>query len=66
MLKFEDFAKTLDPSTKVEIYVSTQSGIADRLLYSGSIKNLKILPDAILKIIPQRNSREVYLEIYAY
>ena len=66
MLMFEDLVKTLDPCIKVEIYVTDKNGISDRQLYSGSLRNLKVYPDAVLKIVPQTTSREVYLEIYAY
>ena len=63
---FEDLAKTLDPCIKIEIYVTDKNGIYDRQLYSGTLRNLKVYPDAVLNIVPQSNSREVYLEIYAY
>ena len=61
MLKFEDFAKTLDGDTWVELY--TQVG--DKI-HIGKLKDLKCYPDNVMRIIPQRNSRETYLEIYVY
>jgi hypothetical protein len=66
MLMFEDLVKTLDPCMRVEIYITDKNGIVDKQLYNGTLKNLKIYPDAVMKIVPQSNSREVYLEIYAY
>ena len=66
MLMFEDLVKTLDPCMRVDVFVTDKNGIFDRQLYSGLLKNLKVYPDAVMKILPQRTSREVYLEIYAY
>ena len=66
MLMFEELIKTLDPSMRVDIFVTDRNGIFDRQLYSGALKNLKVYPDAVMKIVPQSTSREVYLEIYAY
>ena len=63
---FDELVKTLDPCMKVEIYVTDKNGIMDRQLYSGTLRNLKVYPDAVMKIVPQSSSREVYLEIYAY
>ena len=61
MLKFEDFAKTIDKDLKVEIY--------DKLggfIWSGKLRDLKEQPELIMRIVPQHTSREVYLEIYTY
>jgi hypothetical protein len=66
MLMFEELVKTIDPLMRVDIFVTDRNGIVDKQLYSGTLKNLKVYPDAVMKIVPQRTSREVYLEIYAY
>lgn len=63
---FGDLVKTLDPCVRVDVFVTDRNGIVDKRLYSGSLKDLKVYPDAVMKVIPQSNSREVYLEIYAY
>lgn len=65
MLKFEDFVKTLDPDTQVEI-LETNNRIIERVLFKGKIQNLKTYPDYVMKITPQSTSREVYLEICVY
>ena len=61
MLKFEDLMKTLDGDIRVEIY----SHVGD-LIHNGKLKDLKFIPDNVLRIIPQSTSREVYLEISVY
>lgn len=62
MLKFEDFYKTLDGYIRVEIYEHKTGN----LTFNGKLKDLKIIPDNVMRISVQRTSREVYLEIYVY
>lgn len=64
-MKFEDLAKCLDPDTQVEI-IETHNRIMERTIFKGKISGLKVYPDYVLKIVPQRTSREVYLEIQVY
>ena len=61
-MKFQDFIKTLDKDIRVEIY-EWESG---DIKYNGRLRNLTYFPDKVSRIIPQRTSREIYLEIYVY
>lgn len=61
MLKFEDFSKTLDGDVMVVIY--TPLG---ELVHKGKLKDLKYIPDNIMRIIPHCDNRQVYLEIRVY
>ena len=61
MVKFEELVKTLDVDTRVELY--DQVG---ELIFNGKVRELKFMPDFVLRIIPQSTSREVYLEITTY
>lgn len=61
-MKFEELLKALDPYTKVELYEVN----GDKLLFTGMIKDLKNHPDRVMSIVPQKTSREVYLEIRVY
>lgn len=65
-MKFEELAKSLDPYTKVEIYESGKDRISDKVLFNGMIKDLRVYPEYVMSITPQRTSREVYLEIKVY
>ena len=60
-MKFEELIKTLDGDIWVEIY----SMLGD-IIYTGKLKDLKYIPDKVMRIIPQSTSRQVYLEIYVY
>jgi hypothetical protein len=60
-MKFEELIKTLDGDIWVEIY----SMLGD-VIYTGKLKDLKYIPDKVMRIIPQSTSRQVYLEIYVY
>lgn len=64
-MKFEELVKTLDPDTRVEIF-EVNNRIIEKTIYSGRIRNLKIYPDRVMKIIPQSTIRENYLEIQVY
>ena len=44
---FEELVKTIDPLTRVDIFVTDKNGIVDKQLYSGTLKNLKTYPDAV-------------------
>ena len=61
MVKFEELVKTLDIDTRVELYDKV-----GELIFNGKVKDLKFMPDFVLRIIPQSTSREVYLEITTY
>lgn len=61
-MKFEDLYKTLDGYLRVEIYEHKTGNI----LFNGKLKDLKVLPDRVIKILVERTNREVYLEIYVY
>lgn len=61
MLKFEELVKTLDVDTRVELYDKV-----GELIFNGKVRELKFMPDFVLRIIPQSTSREVYLEITTY
>ena len=61
MVKFEELIKTLDVDTRVELYDKV-----GELIFNGKVKDLKFMPDCVLRIIPQSTSREVYLEITTY
>ena len=61
MVKFEELVKTLDVDTRVELYDK-----GGELIFNGKVRNLKFMPDFVLRIIPQSTSREVYLEITTY
>ncbi len=61
MVKFEELVKTLDVDTRVELYDKV-----GELIFNGKVKDLKFMPDFVLRIIPQSTSREVYLEITTY
>lgn len=61
MIKFADFVTTLDKDIKVEIY----SALGE-IIYNGRLRNLKVLPEKILRIIPKGTSKEIYLEITVY
>ena len=56
MVKFEELVKTLDVDTRVELYDK-----AGELIFNGKVRELKFMPDFVLRIIPQSTSREVYL-----
>ena len=58
MVKFEALVKTLDVDTRVELYDKV-----GELIFNGKVRELKFMPDFVLRIIPQSTSREVYLEI---
>lgn len=58
MVKFEDFIKTVDKDMRVEIY----NNIGE-FIYNGKLKDLKNFPESIIRLFPQYNSREVYLEL---
>lgn len=60
-MKFEELIKTLDGDVWVEIY----SMLGD-VIHAGKLKDLKYIPDKVMRIIPQSTSRQVYLEIYVY
>lgn len=61
MLKFEDFAKALDKDLRIEVYDKIGN-----LMHNGKLKDLKFMPENIVKIVPQSTSREIFLEIYTY
>lgn len=61
MVKFEELVKTLDVDTRVELYDKV-----GELIFNGKVRDLKFMPDFVLRIIPQSTSREVYLEITTY
>lgn len=61
MVKFEELVKTLDIDTRVELYDKV-----GELIFNGKVRELKFMPDFVLRIIPQSTSREVYLEITTY
>lgn len=61
MVKFEELVKTLDIDTRVELYDKV-----GELIFNGKVRELKSMPDFVLRIIPQSTSREVYLEITTY
>ena len=61
MVKFEELVKTLDIDTRVELYDKV-----GELIFNGKVRDLKFMPDFVLRIIPQSTSREVYLEITTY
>ena len=61
MVKFEELVKTLDVDTRVELYNKV-----GELIFNGKVRELKFMPDFVLRIIPQSTSREVYLEITTY
>ena len=54
MVKFEELVKTLDVDTRVELYDKV-----GELIFNGKVKDLKFMPDFVLRIIPQSKSREV-------
>lgn len=64
-MKFEELVKTLDPDTRVEM-VEVNNRTIERTIFNGRIRNLKIYPDYVMKIMPQSTSRENYLEIQVY
>ena len=61
MVKFEELVKTLDVDTRIELYDKV-----GELIFNGKVRDLKFMPDFVLRIIPQSTSREVYLEIITY
>ena len=61
MVKFEELVKTLDVDTRVELYDKV-----GELIFNGKVRDLKFMPDFVLRIMPQSTSREVYLEITTY
>ena len=61
MVKFEELVKTLDVDTRVALYDKV-----GELIFNGKVRDLKFMPDFVLRIIPQSTSREVYLEITTY
>lgn len=61
MVKFEELVKTLDVDTRVELYDKV-----GELIFNGKVRDLKFMPNFVLRIIPQSTSREVYLEITTY
>lgn len=61
-MKFEDLVKVIDAYTKIELYEFN----GEKLLFTGAIKDLKNHPDRVMSIVPQKTSREVYLEIKVY
>ena len=61
MVKFEELVKTLDVDTRVELYDKV-----GELIFNGKVRELKFMPDFVLRIIPQSTSREAYLEITTY
>lgn len=61
MVKFEELVKTLDVDTRIELYDKV-----GELIFNGKVRDLKFIPDFVLRIIPQSTSREVYLEITTY
>ena len=61
MVKFEELVKTLDVDTRVELYDKV-----GELIFNGKVRELKFMPEFVLRIIPQSTSREVYLEITTY
>ena len=61
MVKFEELVKTLDVDTRVELYDKV-----GELIFNGKVRDLKFMPDFVLRIIPQSTSREAYLEITTY
>ncbi len=61
MVKFKELVKTLDVDTRVELYDKV-----GELIFNGKVRDLKFMPDFVLRIIPQSTSREVYLEITTY
>ena len=61
MVKFDELVKTLDVDTRVELYDKV-----GELIFNGKVRELKFMPDFVLRIIPQSTSREVYLEITTY
>ena len=61
MVKFEELVKTLDVDTRVELYDKV-----GELIFNGKVRELKFMPDFVLRIIPQSTSREEYLEITTY
>jgi hypothetical protein len=60
-MRFEELVKTLDGDLWVEIY----SPLGDKI-HIGKLKDLKYIPDKVMRIIPQSTSRQVYLEITVY
>ena len=60
-MKFEELVKTLDGDIWVEIY----SAVGD-IVHNGKLKDLKYMPDRVMRIVPQSTSRQLYLEIYVY
>ena len=60
-MKFEELVKTLDGDIWVEIY----SAVGD-IVHNGKLKDLKYMPDRVMRIVPQSTSRQLYLEIYIY
>ena len=62
MLKFEDLYKTLDGCLRIEIYEHKTGN----LIFNGLLKDLKVMPENIMRILVERTSREAYLEIYVY
>lgn len=62
MLKFEDLYKTLDGHIRVEIYEHKTGDF----IFNGKLKDLKVIPDNVMRIALERTSREAYLEIYVY
>lgn len=61
MIKFEELAKTLDPDIRVEIYDKI-----GEIIFNGKLREMKYMPDLVLRITPQSTSREIYLEIMTY
>lgn len=61
-MKFEDLYKTLDGYQRIEIYEHKTGD----LVFNGKLKDLKMLPDRVIKVLVERTSREAYLEIYVY
>lgn len=61
MLRFEDVAKALDKDIRVEVYDKIGN-----LIHNGKLRDLKVMPENIIRITPQSTSREIFLEIYTY
>lgn len=62
MLKFEDLYKALDGYLRAEIYEYKTGD----LIFNGKLKDLKEMPENVVRVLIQRTSRESYLEIYVY
>lgn len=61
MIKFKDLITTIDKDMRVEVY----SAVGE-LIHNGKISEIKMMPEKVLRIVPQATSREVYLELTVY